>query len=124
MHNSGNRTAVRSWTVTTVAAPPPGGTTKLGPWTTSTVPANWRALTWSERAQAARRNLPSRVAQPSEVAEVRVPVPDRDGVIAEVATLASEAGINIGDIHLARRTGPARPGQTASEAVATRSFRG
>jgi prephenate dehydrogenase len=58
-------------------------------------------LTALERAQEARRNLPSRVAQPSEVAEVRVPVPDRDGVIAEVATLASEAGINIADIEVA-----------------------
>lgn len=53
------------------------------------------------RAQAARRNLPTRVVQPSEVAEVRVPVPDRDGVIAEVATLASDTGINIADIEVA-----------------------
>lgn len=54
-----------------------------------------------ERAQEARRNLPNRVVRPSEVAEVRVPVPDRGGVIAEVATLASEAGINIADIEVA-----------------------
>jgi prephenate dehydrogenase len=54
-----------------------------------------------ERAQDARRNLPSRVVQPAEVAEVRVPVPDRDGVIAEVATLASEHAINIADIEVA-----------------------
>ena len=54
-----------------------------------------------ERAQAARRNLPARVVRPEDVAEVRVPVPDRDGVIAEVATLASEAGINIADIEVA-----------------------
>ncbi len=54
-----------------------------------------------ERAQAARRNLPSRVVRPAEVAEVRIPVPDRDGVIAEVATLASELSINIADIEVA-----------------------
>lgn len=54
-----------------------------------------------ERAQAARRNLPNRVTRPEEVAEVRVPVPDRDGVIAEVSTLASELSINIADIEVA-----------------------
>ncbi len=54
-----------------------------------------------ERAQAARRNLPSRVTRPAEVAEVRVPVIDRDGVIAEVTTLASELAINIADIEVA-----------------------
>lgn len=54
-----------------------------------------------ERAQAARRNLPGRVVHPDQVAEVRVPVPDRDGVIAEVATLASELSINIADIEVA-----------------------
>jgi len=54
-----------------------------------------------ERAQAARRNLPTRVVSPEEVAEVRIPVPDRDGVIAEVATLASDLAINIADIEVA-----------------------
>jgi len=54
-----------------------------------------------ERAQSARRNLPNRVARPEELAEVRVPVPDRDGVIAEVSTLASELSINIADIEVA-----------------------
>ena len=54
-----------------------------------------------ERAQAARRNLPSRVVQPESLAEVRIPVPDRDGAIAEVSTLASELGINIADFEIA-----------------------
>ena len=40
--------------VTTSAAPPPGGTTKLGPWTTSTRPTSWRALGRSVRTQADR----------------------------------------------------------------------
>lgn len=53
-----------------------------------------------DRAQAARRNLPSRVVRPAEVVEVRIPVPDRDGVIAEVATLASDLSINIADIEV------------------------
>ncbi|MGN6693743.1 MAG: prephenate dehydrogenase/arogenate dehydrogenase family protein [Aquihabitans sp.] len=54
-----------------------------------------------ERAQEARRNLPGRVTQPSAMAEVRVPVPDRGGVIAEVATLAAELGVNIADFEIA-----------------------
>src|SRR5699024_2360456 len=54
-----------------------------------------------EAAQEARRNLPARVVHPDQVAEVRIPVPDRDGVIAEVATLASELNINIADIEVA-----------------------
>lgn len=57
-----------------------------------------------ERAQGARRNLPSRIVHPDELAEVRIPVPDRDGVIAEVSTLASELGINIADIEVAHST--------------------
>ena len=54
-----------------------------------------------ERAHRAPRNLPSRVVRPSEVAEVRVPVPDRQGVLAEVTTLASELGVNIADLEIA-----------------------
>ena len=54
-----------------------------------------------ERAQVARRNLPSRVAQPGDVAELRVPVPDREGALAEVTTLAAELGVNIADLEIA-----------------------
>ena len=54
-----------------------------------------------ERAQAARRSLPSRAVQPEALAEVRVPVLDREGVIAEVATLAAELGVNISDLEIA-----------------------
>ncbi|MEA3020952.1 MAG: prephenate dehydrogenase [Actinomycetota bacterium] len=54
-----------------------------------------------ERARAARVNLPSRVVSISEMAEVRVPVPDRTGVIAEITTLASELGVNIADFETA-----------------------
>ena len=54
-----------------------------------------------EQARAARTNLPSRVAAMAEMAEVRVPVPDRTGVLAEVTTLASELGVNIADFEIA-----------------------
>jgi prephenate dehydrogenase len=55
-------------------------------------------------AQAARRNLPGRVSQPSAVIEVRIPVPDRPGVLAEVTTLATELGVNIADLEIAHST--------------------
>lgn len=54
-----------------------------------------------EVARAARANLPSRVTRPSDLAEVRIPVPDRPGVLAEVTTLAAELGVNIPDIEMA-----------------------
>lgn len=54
-----------------------------------------------ERARAARVNLPARVVSLSEMAEVRVPVPDRAGVLAEVTTLASELGVSIADFEIA-----------------------
>ncbi len=54
-----------------------------------------------ERAQRARRNLPSRAVQPDALAEVRVPILDRPGAIAEVSTLAAELGVNISDLEIA-----------------------
>ena len=54
-----------------------------------------------ERARGARINLPPRVASMAEMAEVRVPVPDRAGVLAEVTTLASELGVSIADFEIA-----------------------
>jgi prephenate dehydrogenase len=53
------------------------------------------------RASDARRNLPAGVPVARETAEVRVPVPDRPGVLAEVTTLLAEVGVNIYDIELA-----------------------
>jgi prephenate dehydrogenase len=35
------------------------------------------------------------------VVEVRVPVPDRPGVLAEITTLASELSVNIHDLEIA-----------------------
>jgi prephenate dehydrogenase len=53
------------------------------------------------RARAARVNLPSRYTRPSELAEVRVPVPDRPGVLADVTMLATELDVNIVDLEIA-----------------------
>ena len=50
---------------------------------------------WLRHAREARANLPSRVTQPSQLAELRIPIPDRPGAAAEVFTLAAELGVNI-----------------------------
>ena len=47
------------------------------------------------KAREARSNLPSRVNQPDELAEVRIPILDRPGSAAEIFTLAAELGVNI-----------------------------
>ena len=54
-----------------------------------------------ERARAARVNLPTPAARPEELVEIRLPVPDRPGVLADVTTLASELGVNILDLEIA-----------------------
>jgi prephenate dehydrogenase len=54
-----------------------------------------------ERARGARRNLPVGVPTGVELAEIRIPVPDKPGVLAEVTTLAGSLGINITDLEIA-----------------------
>lgn len=54
-----------------------------------------------ERARVARVNLPTRATATEELAEVRIPVPDRPGVLAEITTLATELGVNIFDMEIA-----------------------
>jgi prephenate dehydrogenase len=54
-----------------------------------------------QQASAARRNLPARIARPDHLAELRIPVPDRAGVLAEITSLAGDAGIGIYDIEIA-----------------------
>jgi len=54
-----------------------------------------------ERSRHARVNLPARVDRPDELVEVRVPVPDRPGVAAEVTTLLAELDVNIEDLEIA-----------------------
>lgn len=58
-------------------------------------------LTMLERARAARVHLPARAPQPEHLVELRVPVPDRPGVLAEVTTLLGELGVNIEDLEIA-----------------------
>ena len=59
-----------------------------------------RLLSALERARVARVNLPATVQQAEHLVEVRMPVPDRPGVLAEVTTLATEQGVNILDLDI------------------------
>jgi prephenate dehydrogenase len=54
-----------------------------------------------EQAAAARRSLPARTVRPERLAELRVPIPDRPGVLAEITTLAGDLGVNIADLEIA-----------------------
>jgi prephenate dehydrogenase len=54
-----------------------------------------------QRASAARRNLPARIVRPDNLSELRIPVPDRQGVLAEITALAAQSGISIYDIEIA-----------------------
>ncbi|MGB0112725.1 MAG: prephenate dehydrogenase/arogenate dehydrogenase family protein, partial [Ilumatobacteraceae bacterium] len=51
-------------------------------------------------ARQARANLPTRVVHPDELAEVRIPIPDRTGAAAEVFTLAAELSVNIANFEV------------------------
>jgi len=53
-----------------------------------------------DQAQLARRNLPPRASRPSAVTELHVLIPDRPGVLAQVATIAGELGVNIEDLEI------------------------
>jgi prephenate dehydrogenase len=54
-----------------------------------------------QRASAARRNLPARIVRPDHLSELRIPVPDRQGVLAEITSLAADGGVSIYDIEIA-----------------------
>jgi prephenate dehydrogenase len=54
-----------------------------------------------ERAREARINLPIRAPQAEDMVEIRIPVPDRPGVLAEVTTLLGELDVNIFDLEIA-----------------------
>jgi prephenate dehydrogenase len=54
-----------------------------------------------ENARSARVNLPVGIAVADDLRELRVPVPDRPGVLADVTTLATDLGINIVDLEIA-----------------------
>ncbi|HLX89290.1 MAG TPA: prephenate dehydrogenase/arogenate dehydrogenase family protein, partial [Acidimicrobiales bacterium] len=53
------------------------------------------------RAAEARRALPARAVRPDRLAEVRVPVIDRPGVLAEITTTAGGLGVNVLDMEIA-----------------------
>ena len=53
------------------------------------------------QASADRQNLPARVSRPEGVVECRVPVPDRPGVLADVATILGESDVDIFDFEIA-----------------------
>lgn len=57
-----------------------------------------------DSARAARVNLPARFRTAADLREVRIPVPDRRGVLAEVTTLATELDVNIADLEIAHST--------------------
>ena len=59
-----------------------------------------RLLARLSTAREARANLPGRIKAPSELAEVRIPIPDRPGAAAEVFTLAAEIGVNIANFEV------------------------
>jgi prephenate dehydrogenase len=57
-----------------------------------------------EQARAGRVNLPARLRTAAALRELRVPVPDRPGVLAEVTTLATDLDVNIVDLEIAHST--------------------
>jgi prephenate dehydrogenase len=57
-----------------------------------------------EQARAARVNLPARLRTAADIREVRVPVPDRPGMLAEVTTMATDLDVNIIDLEIAHST--------------------
>jgi prephenate dehydrogenase len=86
-----------------------------------------------ERAREARLNLPSRVLHPDEMIEIRVPVLDRPGVLAEVTTVLGEQSVNIYDLEIAHSAEGPRgvlvlavatdDAETALSALAGRGYR-
>jgi prephenate dehydrogenase len=58
-------------------------------------------LTLLADARSARRNLPTGLPVEESLIELRIPVPDRAGVIAEVTTLAARFDVNIADLEIA-----------------------
>lgn len=85
-----------------------------------------------ERASRARRSLPARGVRPSNLSEVRVPVLDREGVLAEITALAASNSINIYDIEIAHSAEGAQgvlrlvveddAAQRLADAVASRGY--
>jgi prephenate dehydrogenase len=78
-----------------------------------------------EQARAARVNLPARFRTAADLSEVRIPVPDRPGVVADVAILAADLDVNIVDLEIAHSTeGPQGVLVLLIESAAVDLFRG
>jgi prephenate dehydrogenase len=78
-----------------------------------------------EQARAARGNLPARFRTAADLREVRIPVPDRPGVVADVAILAADLDVNIVDLEIAHSTeGPQGVLVLLIESAAVDVFRG
>jgi prephenate dehydrogenase len=60
-----------------------------------------RLLGVLERARKARMALPSRVARPEDLVELRVTIPDREGALAPIFTLATDLDVSIADFEIA-----------------------
>ena len=54
-----------------------------------------------EGARVARRNLPTTIPSNEAISEMRVPVLDRQGELAAIATLAADLDVNIYDLEIA-----------------------
>lgn len=86
-----------------------------------------------EAARVARINLPARLAVADALVEVRIPVPDRTGVLAEVTTLVADLGVNVVDFEIAHSvegergviilTIDARAADRIAEALTARGYR-
>lgn len=53
-----------------------------------------------DTARHARLNLPVRASRTEDLAEVRIPIPDRPGAAAEVFALSADLGVNIFDFEV------------------------
>ena len=104
----GSRTTVRSWTVTTRAARPVGGTTKLVPWTTSLAPEEPL-----DRRHGYRAARPSAAGGPASAAVAR-PTPaghDRRSLAGGASSPRTR--------HVTRSRRPARPRERPAQNTPT-----
>ncbi len=53
------------------------------------------------QARRARVNLPARVARPEDLVELRLTIPDREGVLGPIFTLATDLDVSIVDFEVA-----------------------
>ena len=78
-----------------------------------------------ESARAARINLPTTAPVAEQMAEMRIPVLDRQGEIAAIATLAADLDVNIYDLEIAHSAeGPRGVVVVLVESAMAERFRG